>query len=42
MLDKVNEMIIAGGMSFTFAKVLDNMQVGRISNGLCHLFQIVV
>jgi len=28
MLDKVNEMIIAGGMAFTFRKVLDNMAIG--------------
>jgi phosphoglycerate kinase len=28
MLDKVNEMIIGGGMAFTFLKVLNNMEVG--------------
>lgn len=28
MLDKVNEMIIGGGMAFTFLKVLNNMQIG--------------
>ncbi|XP_033096597.1 probable phosphoglycerate kinase [Anneissia japonica] len=28
LLDKVNEMIIGGGMSFTFAKVLNNMKIG--------------
>lgn len=27
MLDKVNELIIAGGMAFTFLKVLNNMEV---------------
>lgn len=27
MLDKVNEMIIGGGMAFTFLKVLNNMEV---------------
>ena len=27
MLDKVDEMIIGGGMAFTFRKVLDNMAV---------------
>lgn len=27
MLDKVNEMIIGGGMAFTFLKVLKNMEV---------------
>ena len=25
MLDKVNEMIIGGGMAFTFKKILENM-----------------
>lgn len=29
MLDKVNEMIIGGGMAFTFLKVLNNMEVCR-------------
>ncbi|XP_040839450.1 phosphoglycerate kinase 2 [Ochotona curzoniae] len=28
MLDKVNEMIIGGGMAFTFLKVLHNMEIG--------------
>uniref|UniRef100_A0A8C9RC42 Phosphoglycerate kinase n=1 Tax=Scleropages formosus TaxID=113540 RepID=A0A8C9RC42_SCLFO len=28
MLDKVNEMIIGGGMAFTFLKVLRNMEIG--------------
>uniref|UniRef100_A0A3Q4BIE7 Phosphoglycerate kinase n=1 Tax=Mola mola TaxID=94237 RepID=A0A3Q4BIE7_MOLML len=28
MLDKVNEMIIGGGMAFTFLKVLNNMKIG--------------
>ncbi|KAM7290216.1 probable phosphoglycerate kinase isoform X1 [Ixodes scapularis] len=28
MLDKVNEMIIGGGMAFTFLKVTENMQIG--------------
>ena len=28
MLDKVNEMIIGGGMAFTFKKVLENMEIG--------------
>jgi len=28
MLDKVNEMIIAGGMAFTFKKVLENVEIG--------------
>lgn len=29
MLDKVDEMIIGGGMAFTFLKVLNNMEVSR-------------
>ena len=28
MLDNVNEMIISGGMAFTFLKVLNNMEIG--------------
>ncbi|XP_070197995.1 phosphoglycerate kinase 1-like isoform X2 [Littorina saxatilis] len=28
MLDKVDEMIIGGGMAFTFLKVTDNMEIG--------------
>lgn len=28
MLDKVNQMIIGGGMAFTFLKVLNNMEIG--------------
>ena len=28
LLDKVDEMIIGGGMAFTFRKVLDNMSIG--------------
>ena len=27
LLDKVNEMIIGGGMAFTFLKVIHNMEV---------------
>lgn len=27
MLDKVNEMIVGGGMAFTFLKVLNHMEV---------------
>lgn len=30
MLDKVDEMIIGGGMAFTFLKVLNNMEVRRM------------
>ncbi|KFQ01212.1 Phosphoglycerate kinase, partial [Haliaeetus albicilla] len=29
MLDKVNEMIIGGGMAFTFLKVINNMEIGN-------------
>lgn len=29
LLDKVNEMIIGGGMAFTFLKVLHNMEIGK-------------
>jgi phosphoglycerate kinase len=29
MLEKVNEMIIGGGMAFTFLKVLHNMEIGK-------------
>ncbi|XP_043913680.1 phosphoglycerate kinase 1 [Protopterus annectens] len=29
LLDKVNEMIIGGGMAFTFLKVLHNMEIGN-------------
>ena len=28
LIDKVDEMIIGGGMAFTFHKVLNNMQIG--------------
>jgi len=38
MLDKVNEMIIGGGMAFTFLKVLNNMEV-RASGGMQGLLQ---
>lgn len=44
MLDKVDEMIIGGGMAFTFLKVLNNMEVRRtmISESVplhaCHSF----
>ena len=30
LLDKVNEMIIGGGMAYTFTKVLSNMEVNCI------------
>jgi len=29
LLDKVDEMIIGGGMAYTFKKVIDNMQIGK-------------
>lgn len=34
MLDKVNEMIIGGGMAFTFLKVLNNMKVRTLNRNL--------
>lgn len=30
LLEKVNEMIIGGGMAYTFTKVLSNMEVNYI------------
>ena len=30
LLDRVNEMIIGGGMAYTFTKVLSNMEVKYI------------
>ena len=39
MLDKVNEMIIGGGMAFTFLKVLNNMEVCVTFNCIfCYVF----
>jgi len=29
LLDKVNEMIIGGGMAYTFKKVINNMEIGK-------------
>lgn len=29
LLDKVNEMVIGGGMAFTFLKVLNGMSIGK-------------
>ena len=29
-MEKVNEMIIVGGMAFTFLKVLNNMEVSEL------------
>lgn len=29
LLDIANEIIIGGGMAFTFLKVLDNMEIGN-------------
>lgn len=29
LLDKVNDMIIGGGMAYTFVKVLNNMEIGK-------------
>lgn len=40
MLDKVDEMIIGGGMAFTFLKVLNNMEVRRtgVSESASHAY----
>lgn len=38
MLDKVDEMIIGGGMAFTFLKVLNNMEVRRVRVGVALSF----
>uniref|UniRef100_A0A8C6ADK7 Phosphoglycerate kinase n=1 Tax=Marmota marmota marmota TaxID=9994 RepID=A0A8C6ADK7_MARMA len=35
MLDKVNQMIIGGGMAFTFLKVLHNMEIGGKYTYIC-------
>ena len=37
MLDKVNVMIIAGGMAFTFAKVIYNMKVKNLVSSTSQL-----
>ena len=37
MLDKVDEMIIGGGMAFTFLKVINGMEVGH-TGGLVGLY----
>ena len=42
MLDKVNEMIIGGGMAFTFLKVLNNMEVGSSSKNIPMSFVFVI
>ncbi len=34
MIDKVNEIIIGGGMAFTFKKVLDNVKVSNIKSDI--------
>lgn len=41
MLDKVNEMIIGGGMAFTFLKVLNNMEVETFVLQSVQLFSIL-
>ena len=40
MLDKVNEMVIGGGMAFTFLKVLNNMEVSLIQLDHAKIFHI--
>lgn len=37
LLDKVNEMIIGGGMAYTFLKVINAMQVKEMTNLFIHL-----
>ena len=39
MLDRVNEMIIGGGMAFTFLKVINGMEVRLGSLGSTLVFQ---
>ena len=39
MLDRVNEMIIGGGMAFTFLKVINGMEVCLGSLGSTLVFQ---
>ena len=36
LMAKVNEMIIVGGMAFTFLKVLHNMEVQIYANLILH------
>ena len=37
LLDKVDEMIIGGGMAYTFLKTLNGMKVGQSGNNyFCH------
>lgn len=37
LLDKVDEMIIGGGMAYTFLKTLNGMKVGQLQkNYFCH------
>lgn len=30
MIDRVDEIIIGGGMAFTFKKVMNNMKIGTV------------
>lgn len=39
LLDRVNEMIIGGGMAYTFTKVLSNMEVNCIVTNMIIVFQ---
>jgi len=41
LLDKVNEMIIGGGMAFTFLKVVHGMNV-RINNNLLDIIISII
>jgi phosphoglycerate kinase len=41
MLDKVDEMIIGGGMAFTFRKELDNMSVRLTVERACYSLKVL-
>lgn len=41
LLDKVDEMIIGGGMAFTFLKVLNNVPIGKSLFDQGNVFSIV-
>ena len=41
LLDKVDTMIIGGGMAYTFKKVIDGMQVGDIDSMITHRLGIL-
>jgi phosphoglycerate kinase len=41
MLDKVDEMIIGGGMAFTFRKELDSMSVRLTVENACYSLKVL-